>query len=521
MGLFTKITYNEVSYSTRASQPLTLFQLHNKLREAIENAFPASYWVVAEISEVRVHHSGHCYLTLTEKDQRNQNNLVAQARGTIWKQNYRDISTYFEAQTGHKLRGGLKILFNASVRFHELYGFNLDVLDIDPNYTIGDLARQRQETLKKLEANGLLEKNKKRFLPEVPQRIAIISSATAAGYGDFMNQLKQNPYGYHFKTTLFEASVQGNEAAASVKQAFRLIESQQNQFDAVVLIRGGGAQTDLLCFDDYELAAAIGNFPLPVLTGIGHERDETIADLVAHTRLKTPTAVAAYLIDLFLTFEGELDSVYENLKDLAAIIVKRKTSVLESQLLSLSQSTGRFLKQQDYKLECLVRSLSVKPKKYLNEQDKFLSCHELNLMNFTRKKLDNTALKLVQQTGKLETLSRQGLQQKEQALTHTIYCLSAAARNNITNRKLRFQLFPNQLLTAAQKFCREKEYRLQLTEMQVKSRDPEQMLLRGYTLTYANGKLVRSAKDLKAGDVVQTYFADGGTESTITNLTIL
>src|SRR5688572_17308135 len=231
MGLFTKITYTEVNYSTRANQPLTLFQLHNKLRDAIENAFPDSYWVVAEISEVRTHASGHCYLTLTEKDSRNQNNLIAQAKGTIWRNNYKEISSYFEAQTGHKLRSGLKILFNASVRFHELYGFNLDILDIDPNYTIGDLARQRQETIKKLEANGLLEKNKNRYLPEVPQRLALISSATAAGYGDFINQLAQNIYGYHFKTTFFEASVQGNEAAASILQALRLIQSQYQQFD--------------------------------------------------------------------------------------------------------------------------------------------------------------------------------------------------------------------------------------------------------------------------------------------------
>ncbi|MFC5271821.1 exodeoxyribonuclease VII large subunit [Adhaeribacter terreus] len=521
MGLFTKITYSDVSYATRANQPLTLFQLQNKIREALEEAFPANYWVVAEISEVRTHASGHCYLTLTEKDSRNQSNLIAQAKGTIWRNNYREISSYFESQTGHKLRSGLKILFNASVRFHELYGFNLDILDIDPNYTIGDLARQKQETLRKLEANGLLEKNKQRFLPEVPQRLAVISSATAAGFEDFMKQLSHNPYGYHFKTTLFEASVQGNEAAASVRQAFRLIEMQKSQFDAVILIRGGGAQTDLLCFDDYELAAAIGNFPLPVLTGIGHERDETVADIVAHTKLKTPTAVAAFLIEQFLTFEAHLDTVFEDLKDLAESIVKRKTSALENQVLQLSQQTNRYLKQQDSRLEMLVRSLSVKPKKFLTEQDKLISCHELNLVNFTRKKLENSEVKLLQQTHKLENLSRQTVGQKQQKLEHLIYCISTSAKNNITSKQLRFQPFTNKLKTETQQFLREKTYRLQLSEMEVKNRDPEQMLLRGYTLTYVNGQLVRSAKDLKPGDLIQTHFADGGAESTITNLTIL
>ena len=171
--------------------------------------------------------------------------------------------------------------------------------------------------------------------------------------------------------------MQGNEAAASVRQALRLIEMQKSQFDAVILIRGGGAQTDLLCFDDYELAAAIGNFPLPVLTGIGHERDETVADMVAHTKLKTPTAVAAFLIDCCLTFEAHLDTVFEDLKDLAAVIVKRKAAVLENLVLKVSQSTNRFLKQQDSRLELLVRNLSLKPKKFLTEQDKFISCQEL------------------------------------------------------------------------------------------------------------------------------------------------
>ncbi|MBK0404024.1 exodeoxyribonuclease VII large subunit [Adhaeribacter sp. BT258] len=521
MGLFTKITYTDVSYATRASQPLTLFQLQNKIREALEEAFPAGYWVVAEISEVRTHASGHCYLTLTEKDNRNQNNLIAQAKGTIWRNNYREISTYFESQTGHKLRSGLKILLNASVRFHELYGFNLDILDIDPNYTIGDLARQKQETLRKLQANGLLEKNKQRFLPEVPQRVAVISSATAAGFEDFMKQLAQNPYGYHFQTTLFEASMQGNEAAASVRQALRLIEMQQSQFDAVILIRGGGAQTDLLCFDDYELAATIGNFSLPVLTGIGHERDETVADIVAHTKLKTPTAVAAFLIDCCLTFEAHLDTVFEDLKDLAAVIVKRKNAQLENQVLQLSQQTNRYLKQQDSRLEMLVRSLSVKPKKYLTEQDKLISCHELNLVNFTRKKLENSEVKLLQQSHKLENISRQTVAQKQQKLEHLIYCISTSAKNNISNKQLLFQPFTNKIKAETQQFLREKTYRLQLTEMEVKNRDPEQMLLRGYTLTYVHGQLVRSAKDLKPGDLIQTHFADGGAESTITNLTIL
>jgi exodeoxyribonuclease VII large subunit len=521
MGLFTKITYTEVSYATNASQPLTLFQLHQKLRETIENVFPASYWVVAEIAEVRTHSSGHCYLTLTEKDTRKGGALVAQARGTIWKQNYREISSYFESQTGHQLKNGLKILFNASVRFHELYGFNLDILDIDPNYTIGDLARQKQETLNKLAANGLLEKNKTRTLAEVPQRLAIISSATAAGYGDFVNQLENNSYGYAFKCTLFEAAMQGNDASASMQQAFRLIERQKEQFDAVILIRGGGAQLDLLCFDDYYLAAAIGEFPLPVLTGIGHERDETVADLVAHTRLKTPTAVAEFLIDMCLTFENHLDTVLDDTKTLATHIINSKNLLLENRILTLVQTTNRFLKKADQKLETLVRNLSAKPQKFLTEQDKYLSCQELNLVNFTRKKLENSELQQQQLQHSLENISRKMVGQKAEKLEHLTYCLSISSRNFLNNARLRFEIFPPKLQNASQQFCREKSYRLRLIETELKAHDPEKMLLRGYTLTYVNGQLVRSAKDLKPGDPIQTYFADGGAESTITNLTIL
>jgi exodeoxyribonuclease VII large subunit len=521
MGLFTKITYSEESYATNTNQPLTLFQLHQKLRETIENAFPASYWVVAEIAEVRSHSSGHCYLTLTEKDARKGGALVAQARATIWKQNYREISIFFENQTGHKLRGGLKILFNASVRFHELYGFNLDILDIDPNYTIGDLARQKQETLNKLAANGLLEKNKTKILSQVPQRLAIISSATAAGYGDFTNQLQHNPYGYYFKCTLFEAAMQGNDASASMQQAFRLVALQQKQFDAVILIRGGGAQLDLLCFDDYNLAAAIGEFPLPVLTGIGHERDETIADMVAHTRLKTPTAVAEFIIDRCLTFESHLDTILEDTKARATQIVNSKNLTLENRILTLVQETNQFLKKNDHKLDLLARNLSAKPQKFLTGQDKHISCQELNLVNFTRKKLENAALHGQNLQHKLQTVSRQTVGQKAQKLDHAVYCLSTAARNFVTNARLRFEGFPAKLQASAMQLCREKEYRLRLTESELKNHDPEKMLLRGYTLTYVNGTLVRSAKDLKPGDLIQTHFADGGAESTITQLTIL
>ena len=276
-------------------QALSLFELNGLVRRSISSCMPDTYWVQAELSDVRTNYSGHCYLEFVQKDT-NGNNLIAKARGTIWSNVYKMLKPYFEQETGQAFTSGIKVLVEVSVEFHELYGYSLTVLDIDPTYTVGDMERKRREILRQLEEEGVIDLNKELEMPMLPQRIAVISSATAAGYGDFCNQLQNNPRGYDFHTELFPAIMQGERVEETILVALDAINERMEEFDVVVIIRGGGATSDLSGFDTYLLATSCAQFPLPIITGIGHERDDTVIDSVAHTRVKTPTAAAEYLI---------------------------------------------------------------------------------------------------------------------------------------------------------------------------------------------------------------------------------
>ena len=277
------------------AQALSLYELNGLIKRSIRSCMPDTYWVQAELSDVRSNYSGHCYLEFVQKDVTG-NNLIAKARGTIWSNIYKMLKPYFEQETGQAFASGIKVLVQVAVEFHELYGYSLTVLDIDPTYTVGDMARKRREILRQLEEEGVIDLNKELDMPMLPQRIAVISSATAAGYGDFCNQLQNNPRGYDFHTELFPAIMQGERVEETILAALDAINARIEEFDAVVIIRGGGATSDLSGFDTYLLAASCAQFPLPIITGIGHERDDTVIDSVAHTRVKTPTAAAEFLI---------------------------------------------------------------------------------------------------------------------------------------------------------------------------------------------------------------------------------
>lgn len=283
----------------RSERPdaLSLTQLNRLVKTALDEALPGTYWVRAETSEVRVNAtSGHCYLEFVEKDE-TTGQLVAKSRGTIWARNFAVLRTYFEQETKQTFISGLKVLVNVSVGYHELYGLSLTVHDIDPSYTLGDMARKRMEVIRRLQEEGVFDLNKELTLAILPQRIAVISSPTAAGYEDFVNQLIHNDYGFPFYVKLFPALMQGEKTEESVIAALDRIYAHRELFDVVVLIRGGGSAADLSSFDSYTLAANCAQFPLPIITGIGHERDDSVVDNVAHTRMKTPTAVAAFLIN--------------------------------------------------------------------------------------------------------------------------------------------------------------------------------------------------------------------------------
>lgn len=340
----------------------SLYELNTAIKSAIGSVFPDACWVTAEIAELKSNQRGHCYLELVEKA---DDRTIAQNKATIWVYEYRKISHKFQSATNESLRPGMKIMFLASVNFHEVYGLSLNIRDIDPTYTLGEMARKRKEVIERLRKEGLLELNKSLLLPAVPQRIAVISSPTAAGYGDFFNQLDANPYGYKFVHILFPALVQGQDAVGSIVAALQKIGKYRHLFDVVAIIRGGGSAVDLNCFDDYALSAHIAGCPLPVITGIGHEKDDTVADIVAHTRMKTPTAVAEFLVSGLRSFEDNVMDLDNRIRIYA----------------------GRLLQDFRHKLNSLARHLVYLPGQALSGRINRLLLLQSTMGNAARQRL--------------------------------------------------------------------------------------------------------------------------------------
>jgi exodeoxyribonuclease VII large subunit len=351
---------------------LTLSQLNALIGKEIEKAFPGTYWITAETSDVRLNKNGHCYLEFIEKKESNPN-IIAKARGYIWANTRQLLQTYFEEKTGQSFVSGLKVLVNVSVDFHPIYGYGLNVCDIDPTYTAGDMQQHRQQILNRLEKEGILTLNQELEMPLLPQKIAVITSPTAAGYEDFMNHLKHNKQEFVFYTRLFPAVMQGEQTEKSIIKALNTIYENRESFDVVVIIRGGGATSDLASFDTYTLAANCAQFPLPIITGIGHERDDTVLDFVSKHRAKTPTAVADYLLtcmentssalykcqsDIILASNRTLDSATEKIRYLTHYlplyvynIIEKQKSALELIKENLQKSRKQFFLTEEAKLK--------------------------------------------------------------------------------------------------------------------------------------------------------------------------
>ena len=292
--------------------PIGLLALQEQVKRHLEDHFFESVWLQAEISELKQNPSGHCYLTLVEKDPRS-NALLARASAVVWASTWRMVKPYFEAQTGRSLAPGLSVLVRVQVSYSVLYGLSLVIYDIDPSFTVGELELARQRTIARLEAEGMFDMNAQLSLPLLPRRLAVVSSPTAAGWRDFRRQLEGNEYGFRFWLQLFPAVMQGDAAPESIIGALDQIAAEADSFDAVLILRGGGGAMDLVCFDDYELAVNVAQFPLPVLTGIGHDHDFHIVDMVAHTHVKTPTALADWLLDRFSGEAWRLDTLVQRL----------------------------------------------------------------------------------------------------------------------------------------------------------------------------------------------------------------
>lgn len=300
-----------LNIATTPQESLTLYDLQRMVRGALESRFSDPVWISAEISELKLNNSGHCYLNLVEKGA-GGGTPRAEARAMIWRSAYKNIATTFEQATGSPLCSGLKVLVRVVVNFHETYGYSLQIIDIDPSYTLGDVERRRRETIEQLMADGIWDMNRELTLARPTLRIAVVSSATAAGYRDFMRELGRN--NYRFRTTLFESTMQGDGGEDSVVAALEEIAAKEEEFDMVAIIRGGGSTSDLALFDSYRIASHIAQFPLPVVTGIGHDKDVSVADMVAHTHCKTPTAVATFFAELA---DAELNIVEEYTSSIA------------------------------------------------------------------------------------------------------------------------------------------------------------------------------------------------------------
>ena len=429
---------------------ITLYELNSLLREVIESEMPNEYWVEAELSECR-ENRGHCFMELIQKDDRNAT-PIAKASAKCWASKWMMIRPYFERTTGQQLHIGMKLLLKVYAQFHEAYGFSWIVTDIDPTFTLGDMARKRQEIIRQLKEEGVFDLQKELSLPLFCQHIAVISSQTAAGYGDFCNQLADNPYGFVFSTQLFPAIMQGEGVEQSVIAALERIYATlhtSQAFDCVVIIRGGGATSDMSGFDTLALAENVANFPLPIITGIGHDRDESILDMVSHTRVKTPTAAASLLIDHLKQVLDTVNDAQERLTRHAS----QRLSALNTQLSAMAIALPR--------LFSIVKTR-----------------HEARLDSLYQRLLSR-----IQQ----RTVSSQ-----------------AEIRH-----------FEQRLLTALQRRLTSEHHHMEMMEEKVRSLDPALMLRRGYSITLHNGKAVKDATTLSPGDELETRLFEGTIHSTV------
>lgn len=360
--------------------PLSLFELNRLVRDALVLTLPEAVWVMAELSEIRQASNGHYYVEFVEKDESaGGGRFLAKARGNIWHTTAATIIPKFFNTTGQHLQAGMKLLVEVRPTFHEAYGYTLTILDIDPTYTLGEVARRRQEILHQLEDDGVLTLNKELPLPRPLMRIAVISAAGAAGYGDFVHQLEQS--GFLFHTRLFPATMQGSNVEMSIIAALNAIAAEHEQWDCVAILRGGGASSDLNGFETYLLAANIAQFPLPIFTGIGHERDDTVIDFVAHTRFKTPTAVAAFLIEK----------------------MQEETKGLETLTTRLITATHRYLQQHQYAFDRMAHRYEQAAGHFVAYQHKQLQQATHRLQISVARKLQQTDFSLQQLPARLHT----------------------------------------------------------------------------------------------------------------------
>jgi exodeoxyribonuclease VII large subunit len=449
---------------------LSLTELQLIIKDSLYITLPGMYWVIAEISELKENNSGHCYLELVEKHP-DEINIRAKVRAVIWAKRYSFIKSLFESTTGDSLKEGFKVLLRVTVEYHEVYGLSLVINDIDPAFTIGEMAVKRNQIIKKLELDGVFSMNKELEFPALPKQIAVISSKNAAGYTDFLKHLTENSYGYIFHTALFDSSMQGTETEKGVTDALDRIAENIELFDTVVIIRGGGSQTDLSWFDNYKIAYHITQFPIPVLTGIGHEKDMTVTDMVAFQSLKTPTAVADFIVSSVSETENHLIELSNSISELSlAVIVENK------------ERLDRFRMK-------LIPVATIK----IAEERKILSAGIIAMINTGKKFLLR------------EEITPANLRSR----------LVSSVKAFAAEREKRFIRYNDDLKISSIKYLKLSATTIDSFGNNLVILNPENVLKRGYTITSFNGQILKNAGSLKDNDMIDTQFSDGNVRSRV------
>lgn len=446
----------------------TLQQVVSSIRKTIEERYQSEYWVKAEMHKLGKTPSGHCYPELVQKE---EGKIVAEIRGTIWRHHFDAINTRFMSVVKEPLKEDSTLLMKVKVNFHEIYGLSLQIVDIDPNYSLGELQRERAETLKKLQKEGLINANQKLDFPLLPKRIAIISAESSKGLSDFMQVIEQNDWGYQYFTMLFPAYLQGDQAAHSIIHQLNRIAKVRHHFDLVVIVRGGGGEVGMICYNNYELCKAIASFPIPVLTGIGHSTNLTVAEMISFRNAITPTELGDFLIQAFHNFSIPVKDAVKSIRVHSIQLLEKANLQLKNQSKSFTHVTKETLSRENNTIVILRKDLSYMVKGSLDRNTELLKQIKHRISGSTR--------------------------------------LSLQQNNNIIERK-------KALLQASSKALFESnKNKLERMIFSVKVMDPINVLQRGYSITTINGKTVGPNNEIKKGDIIQTRTANFSIESEV------
>lgn len=460
----------------------TLSQYLSEIREIFQEWIDYR-WIVAEIARVDADKNGNYWFELVEK---RDEEVIAQCGGVLWKSSIETIQNFF-LKTGMSIQKGMKILFLGKATFHERYGFKISILQIDPSYTLGEMALKKKEVLERLTKEGLIDKNKAFPLPTVIQKIAVVSSESAAGYEDFIKILRENRYGFSFSIKLYDTFVQGQEAVFSIVNALKKCSIEYENFDAVVLIRGGGSVVDLQCFDEYELAKAIALMPLPVLTGIGHTRDKTVADEVAHSSFKTPSEVAKFILEKTLNFDSLIEELKKSIFQKTKFLLNMEFTKTENFQKRLILSTNSFLQNSNSKINLLLSDTSKSVFKKLNVEKEMIFRLKNQFHLKTNLKLKNETTKINNSANKINIKSSQLLTKFNFLLKTISNSINDRVKNTLAIRNLNLGRIQEKLHLLS----------------------PENILKRGYSITYMDGKILKDAKEVSVGSKLEIQLYRG------------